>query len=151
MRSTLATALCLAAGLSLCSFAAFAQAGDDRFANDIDAKERRACTPDVQRLCNDYVPDVQQIVACMLRNRANLSPACAEVFAVPKACKADVRASCKDYLAVIPSVTACLKRNLDAGNLEQDCAQEFAATLAPAAPDKPAKKKPAKKAARTNK
>ena len=55
----------------------------------------------------------------MLRNKANLSPACAEVFSVPKSCKADVRASCKDYLAVIPSVTACLKRNLDAGNLER--------------------------------
>ena len=135
----------------MCAPAAWAQGSDDRFANDIDAKERRACRPDVERLCNEYVPDVQQIIACMLRNKASLSPACAEVFAVPKSCKADVRTSCKDYLVAIPSVTACLKRNLDAGNLEQDCAQEFAATQAPAAPDRPTKKKPAKKAARPNK
>jgi len=147
MRSNLATALCLAAGLSLCSFAASAQSGDDRFVNDIDAKQRKACTPDVQRLCNDYVPDVAQIVACLKRGKANLSAACAEVFAVPEQCKADVQTLCKDYLVVIPSVTACLKRALDAGNLEADCAQAVAAAEAPAAPPKSAKKPPSTKKA----
>jgi hypothetical protein len=43
---------------------------------------QQACTPDVMRLCNDYVPDVDKIVACMTRNRANLSPACGAVFGV---------------------------------------------------------------------
>jgi hypothetical protein len=33
------------------------------------------------RLCNDYVPDIPQIVACLKRQRANLSPACGEIFA----------------------------------------------------------------------
>jgi hypothetical protein len=43
---------------------------------------QQACTPDVMRLCNDYVPDVDKIVACMTRNRANLSQACGAVFGV---------------------------------------------------------------------
>jgi hypothetical protein len=139
MRPNLVTALCLAAGVSLCSFAASAQ-NDDRFARDIDAKQRRACTPDVQRLCGQYGADVDQIVACLTREKANLSPACAEVFSVPKQCQADIRNSCKDYLVVIPSVVACLKKNLDAGNLEADCAQAFAATL-PSTKKPPAKRK----------
>jgi hypothetical protein len=123
--SKLASAIVLAAGLSLCAPGARAQ--DDRFVNDIDAKQRKACTPDVQRLCNQYVPDVDQIVACLKRERASLSAACGEVFAVPEQCKADVQSLCKDYLVVIPSVAACLKRELDQGNLNADCAQSFAA------------------------
>jgi hypothetical protein len=43
---------------------------------------QQACTPDVMRLCNDDVPDVDKIVACMKRNRPNLSPACGAVFGV---------------------------------------------------------------------
>jgi hypothetical protein len=43
---------------------------------------QQACTPDVMRLCNGDVPDVERIVACMKRNRANLSPACGAVFDV---------------------------------------------------------------------
>jgi hypothetical protein len=43
---------------------------------------QQACTPDVMRLCNDYVPDVDKIVACMTRNRANLSQACGDIFGV---------------------------------------------------------------------
>jgi hypothetical protein len=140
MPSNLATALFLAAGLSLCASAASAQ--DDRYASGTDVKERRACTPDVERLCNDYVPDVDKIVACLIQAHASLSPACAEVFAVPKSCKADVQTLCKDYLVVIPSVGACLKRELDAGNLHADCAQDVAAATAPAPK---AKKPPAKK------
>jgi hypothetical protein len=41
---------------------------------------QQACTPDVMRLCNADVPDVDKIVACMKKNRANLSPACGAVF-----------------------------------------------------------------------
>jgi Cysteine rich repeat len=37
---------------------------------------QQACTPDVMRMCNDDVPDLERITACMKRNRANLSPAC---------------------------------------------------------------------------
>ena len=44
----------------------------------------QACRDDAFRLCNDYVPDIPQIVACLKRERQNLSPACAVVFAVPE-------------------------------------------------------------------
>jgi hypothetical protein len=43
---------------------------------------QQACAPDVMRLCKDDVPDVDKIVACMKRNRANLSSACGAVFGV---------------------------------------------------------------------
>jgi hypothetical protein len=41
---------------------------------------QQACSPDVMRLCSADVPDVEKIVACMKRNRSNLSPACGTVF-----------------------------------------------------------------------
>jgi hypothetical protein len=82
MRFHFASALCLAAGLFLGAGPALAQNYDpDRVASQGDQKAREACTPDVMRLCNDYVPDIPQIVACLKRERANLSPACGEIFA----------------------------------------------------------------------
>jgi len=33
------------------------------------------CTPDVMRLCNEFVPDVDRITACMQKKRGQLSPA----------------------------------------------------------------------------
>jgi hypothetical protein len=82
MRSQFASVLCLAAGLFFVAGAAQAQNYDpDRVASQGDQKAREACTPDVMRLCNDYVPDIPQIVACLKRERANLSPACGEIFA----------------------------------------------------------------------
>jgi hypothetical protein len=38
------------------------------------------CTPDVIKLCNEFVPDVEQITACMQKKRRQLSPECAAVF-----------------------------------------------------------------------
>jgi hypothetical protein len=82
MRSHFTSVLCLVAGLVLGAGAALAQNYDpDRVASQGDQKAREACTPDVMRLCNDYVPDIPQIVACLKRERANLSPACGEIFA----------------------------------------------------------------------
>jgi hypothetical protein len=85
MRSSFTSVLCLAAGLVLGASAALAQAYDpDRMSmppNQADQKAREACTPDVMRLCNDYIPNVPEIVACLKAQRANLSPACGEIFA----------------------------------------------------------------------
>jgi hypothetical protein len=82
MRSHVTSVLCLAAGLVFGAGSALAQTYDpDRVASQGDQKAREACTPDVMRLCNDYVPDIPQIVACLKRQRANLSPACGEIFA----------------------------------------------------------------------
>lgn len=42
-----------------------------------------ACTPDVFRLCQQYIPNRGPIVACLVRYRAYLSPACRPFFAGP--------------------------------------------------------------------
>jgi hypothetical protein len=45
--------------------------------------EKQACEPDVYRLCNDYVPDVDRIVACLNANKRALAPACRAVMSRP--------------------------------------------------------------------
>ena len=42
--------------------------------------QRRACTPDVYRLCAGEIPNVRAITACLRRNKASLSEACRAVF-----------------------------------------------------------------------
>jgi hypothetical protein len=42
--------------------------------------QRIACTPDVWRLCSSEIPSVQRIIACLKRERAQLSPGCQAVF-----------------------------------------------------------------------
>ncbi|MBR0700884.1 hypothetical protein JQ599_13325 [Bradyrhizobium diazoefficiens] len=44
------------------------------------AEQRRACTPDVYRLCAGEIPNVRAITACLRRNRSSLSEACQSVF-----------------------------------------------------------------------
>jgi hypothetical protein len=43
-------------------------------------EQRRACTPDVYRLCAGEIPNVRAITACLRRQKASLSPACAALF-----------------------------------------------------------------------
>jgi hypothetical protein len=43
-------------------------------------EQRRACTPDVYRLCAGEIPNVRAITACLRRQKASLRPACAAVF-----------------------------------------------------------------------
>jgi hypothetical protein len=43
--------------------------------------ERAACTPDVFRLCMSQIPDVDQIVACLKKEKAHLSNGCRRVIA----------------------------------------------------------------------
>lgn len=45
--------------------------------------DRQACEPDVYRLCNNYVPDVDKIVACLNANKRALSPPCRAVMSRP--------------------------------------------------------------------
>jgi hypothetical protein len=47
------------------------------------AEQQRACTPDVMRLCNEFIPDVRKITACMIRKRASASPECRAATAPP--------------------------------------------------------------------
>ena len=39
-------------------------------------EQRRACTPDVYRLCAGEIPNVRAITVCLQRHKANLSEAC---------------------------------------------------------------------------
>jgi hypothetical protein len=43
-------------------------------------EQKRACTPDVYRLCAGAIPNVHAITACLRRQRASLSDACRAVF-----------------------------------------------------------------------
>ena len=38
------------------------------------------CYGDVQKLCNDAIPDEDKIKACMKVHHAQLSPACAKIY-----------------------------------------------------------------------
>ena len=44
------------------------------------SEQRRACTPDVYRLCAGEIPNARAITACLRRQKASLSPGCAAVF-----------------------------------------------------------------------
>ena len=44
------------------------------------AEQRAACTPDVFRLCSAEMPNVDHIVACLKRERPNLSKPCQTVI-----------------------------------------------------------------------
>jgi hypothetical protein len=43
-------------------------------------EQKKACTPDVYRLCAGEIPNVKAITACLRRQKANLSEACRAVF-----------------------------------------------------------------------
>jgi len=43
-------------------------------------EQKRACTPDVYRLCAGEIPNVRAITACLRRRKASLSDACRAVF-----------------------------------------------------------------------
>jgi hypothetical protein len=57
-----------------------------------DPKAAELCTPDVMRLCNEFVPDVDLITGCMHKNRRQLSPECAAVFKPKRRRHAPVKA-----------------------------------------------------------
>jgi hypothetical protein len=43
-------------------------------------EQEQACSGDAMRLCSAYVPDVDRITACMVQNKAQLSPGCRVYF-----------------------------------------------------------------------
>jgi hypothetical protein len=52
----------------------------DPYSSVATAQQRRACTPDVYRLCAGEIPSVPGITACLRRKKASLSEACRVVF-----------------------------------------------------------------------
>jgi hypothetical protein len=43
-------------------------------------EQQEACKPDVFRLCGNFIPNVDAIIACLKANEPNLNPACHEVM-----------------------------------------------------------------------
>jgi hypothetical protein len=43
-------------------------------------EERRACAPDVMRLCREFVPNTEMINTCLMEKKAELSPGCRTVM-----------------------------------------------------------------------
>ena len=43
-------------------------------------EQRAACEPDAMRLCQQYIPDVDRVRACMAHYRRYLSPRCRALF-----------------------------------------------------------------------
>ena len=65
--------------LALGLLVALAAAGSAR-AELATPEQKKACTPDVYRLCAGEIPNVRAITACLRRQKANLSEACRAVF-----------------------------------------------------------------------
>jgi hypothetical protein len=47
-------------------------------------EQQQACTPDVMRLCNAFVPDIPKITVCMKHNWASVSVACRTALHPPR-------------------------------------------------------------------
>jgi hypothetical protein len=56
-------------------------AGDAHAQQPGTAAQKKACRPDVFRLCAAEIPNVQAIVRCLRANESRLSPDCRAVFA----------------------------------------------------------------------
>lgn len=50
---------------------------------DHTAEDEAACTPDVMRLCQEFIPNRTAIIACMVQKKKELSPDCHAVFSRP--------------------------------------------------------------------
>jgi hypothetical protein len=45
------------------------------------SEAQQMCSGDAMRLCSSEIPDISRITACMVRNRAHVSPGCRAVMA----------------------------------------------------------------------
>jgi len=73
-------ALTAIAAWSTLAASTLAAAAADPYSSIATAEQRRACTPDVYRLCAGEIPSVSAITACLRRKKASLSEACRAVF-----------------------------------------------------------------------
>jgi hypothetical protein len=46
-------------------------------------EDREACTPDVNSLCGEFIPNRDLIIACLKKKTKQLSPACRRVMSRP--------------------------------------------------------------------
>ena len=93
-KSMIKRTICLGAALLI----AWSFLSSDRAAAQGTPEQQEACKPDVFRLCGNFIPNVEPIIACLKANEASLSPPCHEVMfpyvpepPKPKAKKAKVK------------------------------------------------------------
>ena len=67
-------------GLSALAASTVTSRAADPYSSIATAEQRRACTPDVYRLCAGEIPSVTAITACLRRKKSSLSEACRAVF-----------------------------------------------------------------------
>lgn len=59
-------------------------------------EQQEACTPDVFRLCSNYIPDVDNITVCLKQRKLQLSNPCRDVlFNIPAATRRSDRKKSK--------------------------------------------------------
>ena len=75
--------LCVTAGLL--TMLVVTTGSTPALAQAADAADR--CTPDVMRLCNEFIPDADRIVVCLKAKRRQLSPSCSTALTPAKSKK----------------------------------------------------------------
>jgi hypothetical protein len=75
------------------------------------AEQRAACTSDAFRLCSAQIPNVDAIIACLRREKANLSSECRAVFDAPQEKPVSTRS-----IATPVNEWCVFARNPDAGD-----------------------------------
>jgi hypothetical protein len=43
-------------------------------------ERRQACEPDVHRLCDEFIPNEEEILVCLKQHLRHLSPACRKIM-----------------------------------------------------------------------
>lgn len=69
------TVLLTAAAFTACA-AAFAAPANAATRAEAEA----ACTPDALKFCSQQIPDEKKVKSCLIKNRKQLSTACADIF-----------------------------------------------------------------------
>jgi hypothetical protein len=68
-------------------------------------EQQQACSDDAFRVCSSDIPDVDRVTACMIRNKAQLSPDCRAFFRPPEPESAPMQVNTGKPLSIRP-VTA---------------------------------------------
>ncbi|HEY2758534.1 MAG TPA: hypothetical protein VGJ01_22705 [Pseudolabrys sp.] len=66
--------------IALIALALLVTTGSLRAAEDGTPAQRRACRPDVFKLCSEWIPKHDAITYCLQKNIERLSPACRAVM-----------------------------------------------------------------------
>jgi hypothetical protein len=78
--------------------------------------ERRACEPDVKRMCSEFEPDRSKIILCLNQKVRQLNPSCRSVilfYAQRQICAGDSSRLCGEFAQDREGVLACLSRKTE--------------------------------------